>query len=98
MRHFLNNVTGSIPSLVVGVVAFLIACIVGVLIFYKLNYALYFSVSGVGKGAQTAFNSSFDSLNATANSVWTLAPVVGLVLIAGAIIATILMFSGGQQQ
>jgi len=88
-----------IPGLVVGVVAFLIAVIVGLMIWYKTDAAVinsFGSRAGVGT-SYVGFNSSILAINNTANSTWTLAPIVGLVLIAGVIIATILMFAGGKK-
>jgi len=91
----LKNNEASIPGLVVGVVAFLIAVIIGLMIWYKINASLAGATTftSLPSGARAAWNST----NTTANSTWTLAPIVGLVLIAGVIIATILMFAGGKR-
>ena len=87
--------TANVPALVVGVVAFLIATVVGLMMWYKIDAALASSTTftALPAGARAAWNST----NTTANSTWTLAPIVGLVLIAGVIIATIIMFAGGKQ-
>lgn len=94
MKKLLRDTEGSgIPALVVGVVAFLIAVIIGLMIWYKIDASLAGSTTftALPAGARAAWNST----NTTANSTWTLAPIVGLVLIAGVIIATIMMFAGG---
>lgn len=90
-----NKAMSGIPGLVVGVVAFLIAVVIGLMIWYKIDASLAASTtfSSLPSGARAAWNST----NTTANSTWTLAPIVGLVLIAGVIIATIIMFAGGKK-
>jgi len=96
MKKLLNNTDGmtGIPGLVVAVVAFLIAVVIGLMMWYKIDAALASSTTftALPSGARAAWNST----NTTANSTWTLAPIVGLVLIAGVIIATIMMFAGGR--
>jgi hypothetical protein len=91
----LKDENASIPGLVIGVVAFLIAVIVGLMIWYKIDSSLANATTftALPAGARAAWNST----NTTANSTWTLAPIVGLVLIAGVIIATIMMFAGGKK-
>lgn len=97
MKHLLKNqkAVSGIPALVVGVVAFLIAVIIGLMIWYKIDASLASATTftSLPAGARAAWNST----NTTANSTWTLAPIVGLVLIAGVIIATILMFAGSKR-
>lgn len=93
MRLLKDNLAMSgVPGLVVGVVAFLIAVIIGLMIWYKIDTAVLTN-PGLPAGGVTAAA----SINTTANSVWTLAPIVGLVLVAGVIIGTIIMFAGGKQ-
>lgn len=101
MKQLLKNNYAAgmgIPYVVVGVVAFLIAVIIGVMIWYKTNSAIFtifkFPYDGT---AHTAANATYAAVNTTANSTWTLAPIVGLVLVAGVIIATIMMFAGGHK-
>jgi hypothetical protein len=85
---------GFVIETVIAVVAFLIAVIIGVLIWYKTDTALVAAGwSGMPAGGHTVWNST----NTTANSVWTLFPVVGLVLIAGVIIGTIMIFGSGRK-
>ncbi len=87
-----NDADMGIPYMVVGVVAFLIAVIIGLMVWYKIDTSILTN-PGFPAGAVTAAA----SINTTANSVWTLAPIVGLVLIAGVIIGTIMMFAGGKR-
>jgi hypothetical protein len=95
MKSILKDTTANVPALVVGAVAFLIATIVGLMLWYKIDAALAGATTftTLPTGARAAWNST----NTTANSTWTLAPIVALVLIAGIIIATIIMFAGGRQ-
>ena len=89
----------SVPGVVIGVVAFLIAVVIGLMMWYKIDGAVINALgSRAGVGTSFAgFNTTITAINTTANSTWTLAPIVGLVLIAGVIIATIIMFAGGKQ-
>lgn len=94
MRSLLKDNTGVVGA-ITAVVAFLIAVIVGILIWYKIDTAMVASTySTLPVSAKAAWNST----NATANSVWGLLPVVGLVLVAGVIIGTIMVFSRGNGQ
>lgn len=96
MRSLLKcrEAMSGIPALMVGVVAFLIAVVIGLMIWYKVDASLASATTftALPSGARAAWNTT----NTTANSTWTLAPIVGLVLIAGVIIATIMMFAGGK--
>lgn len=96
MRKLLGNINANIPGLVVGVIALLIAVVIGLMIWYKTNTALFTTFKYPYAGVPyTAQNATYANINTTANSVWTLAPIIALVLIAGVIIATIMMFAGG---
>ena len=93
MKLFKNNsAMAGIPAAMVGVVALLIAIVIGVMIWYKVDASLASATTftALPTGARAAWNST----NTTANSVWTLAPIIGLVVIAGVIISVILMFAG----
>ena len=93
MKLFKNNsAMMGIPAAMVGVVALLIAIVIGVMIWYKVDASLASATTftALPTGARAAWNST----NTTANSVWTLAPIIGLVVIAGVIISVILMFAG----
>ena len=94
MKLLKMNEDGFIAGTVIAVMAFLIAVIIGVLIWYKIDAAMVTAAwSTMPTGAKTVWNST----NTTANSVWTLFPIVGLVLIAGVIIGTIMIFGQGKK-
>ena len=91
----MRNEEANIPAIMTGVVGFMIAVIIGLMIWYKVDQSLATATTftSLPAGARAAWNST----NTTANSTWTLAPIVGLVLIAGVIIATIMMFASGKK-
>jgi hypothetical protein len=74
-------------GMVGAVIAVLVSIIVGILIYYKIAG----SINGLpGAGVTAAAN-----VNATANTVFTLAPIVGIVMIAGIILAIVTNFGRG---
>jgi hypothetical protein len=85
------------------VITTLIAIVVGVMIWYKLNTAIFGSAVRAKVATDTAaFNASratelavWNSTNATANTVWTLFPIVCIVLIAGIVLAVVMGFGRG---
>ena len=93
MRNLLKNRHAESPAAMVGVViAGLVSIVIGVLIWYKMNSAIYVA-NGSVKGAQGAV---WNTSNASANTIWTLFPIVAIVLIAGVILAVVMGF--GRQQ
>ena len=97
MRKLLNENHGVVQYLI-SAIAGLIAVIIGVLIWFKTDGAL---VNGFGSRAGTGtsyagFNSTITSINTSANSIWTLFPIVAIVVIA-AIILMVIMAFGGQR-
>ena len=95
MKKLLRNTSGSAQMIGV-VIAGLVAIIVGVMIWYKINHSLYYSWLGVGTGTHDAINSTWTNVNTTANSIWTLFPIVAIVVIAGVILGIVMGF--GRQQ
>jgi len=95
MKKLLGNTSGSAQMIGV-VIAGLVAIIVGVMIWYKINNSLYYSWLGVGTGAHAAINSTWAGVNTTANSIWTMFPIVAIVVIAGVILSIVMGF--GRQQ
>lgn len=104
LRKFLSRTDGD--ATVIGVViAALVAIIVGVLIWYKINTAIYTSM-GVplqSAGASAGDNATrimltgvTNTTNATANTIWTLFPIVAIVLIAGIILTIVMAFGRGK--
>ena len=71
-----------------GVVAILISIIVGILVYYKIVGSMP-TLPAAGVTAAAAVNS-------TANTVFTLMPIVAIVTIAGIILAVVMGF--GRQQ
>lgn len=80
-----------------AVIAGLIAIIIGVLVWYKINSAVFASFKmPYGAGPYLAQNTTYATINTTANTVWTLFPIVAIVVIAGVILAIVMGF--GRQQ
>lgn len=72
-----------------GVVALLVAIVVGVLVWFKIDAAMVSAAySTLPAGAKAAWNST----NTTANTVLTLMPVVAIVMIAGVILYVVSAF------
>ena len=74
-----------------AVVAGLVAIIIGVLVWFKLDAALVTATGGMTTlptGARAAWNTT----NSTANTVWTLMPIIAIVIIAGVILAVVMGF------
>lgn len=80
----------AIARVVGGLVALLVAIIIGVLVFYAVNDALAFS----DDTARAAAAATWTNVNSTANTVWTLLPIIGIVVIAGIILAVVIGFGG----
>lgn len=69
------------------VVALMISISIGVLVFYKLNQAIV-----TAGGTADNIGDIFNSTNATALTVWTLLPIIAIVIIAGVVLATVMGF------
>ena len=81
-------------AMIGAVVALLVAIAVGVLIWYKLNTSLHDAALNNGH-PMVAANATWATLNTTANTIWTLFPIVGIVVIAGIILAIVMNFGRG---
>lgn len=80
------------PASMVGVVvAGLVSIIVGVLIWYKINGAVT-----SGTGTTPAIRALYNGSNASASTVWTLFPIVAVVVVASIVLAVVMGF--GRQQ
>ena len=93
MMNILRNKEGD-AGIIGGVVALLVAIIVGVLVWYKINGA----VTGSGfdySAANVLAHESFNATNTSAATIWTLFPIVGIVMIAGIILAIVTNFGRG---
>lgn len=87
MRSLLKDNHG-FAQYIGAVVAILVVIVVGLVVYYK--------IAGSINGLPAAGVTAAASVNTTANSVFTLAPITALVLIASIIIGAILMFAGGK--
>ena len=94
MRQLLHNnkaqgVGGG--AMIGSVVALMVSIVVGLLIWYKINAG----VVGVGGANGVAARALFNTSNTTSNTIWTLMPIVGIVMIAGIILAIVTNFGRG---
>ena len=80
---------------IVVAVTTMIGIAVCVLIWYKLNASLYTGKAVTG-WATPGMNTTWASINTTANSVWTLAPIIAIVVMAGIILAVVMGFGRNQ--
>ena len=76
-------------GMVGAVVAVLVSIIVGLLVYYKIASSI--SPTGIPAAGLTAMG----NVNTTANTVFTLAPIVAIVMIAGVILAIVTNFGKG---
>jgi hypothetical protein len=76
------------------VVALMVTIIIGVLVWYKINTAMYAAIVVTGT-SQTAINATWSTVNTTANTIWTLFPIVAIVIIAGIILIIVTNFGRG---
>jgi len=83
MRSILKN-EGAFAAAVGGVIAILVSIIVGILVYYK--------IAGSVNGLPAAGVTAAANVNTTANTVFTLAPIVGIVMIAGIILGVVMGF------
>jgi RsiW-degrading membrane proteinase PrsW (M82 family) len=108
MKPILNDTNADLAggAVMMGViVSTLIAIVIGVLIWYQINGAIYTqavlaprtiastTAYNVSRAAQTAL---WNSTNASANTIWALFPIICIVLIAGVVLAIVMGF--GRQQ
>lgn len=91
----LRNKEGS-AAMIGVVIAGLVSIIVGVMIWYKINTAIFAAGPGSMTGPRVALNTTYASVNTSANTIWTLFPIVAIVVIAGVILAIVMGF--GRQQ
>ena len=97
MKNLLKNNHAEGAATMVGVViAGLVSIIVGVLIWYKINNAVFTAAQPSAKGTTAWSNivGAFNSTNASANTIWTLFPLVAIVVVAGIILAVVMGYGG----
>ena len=100
-RELLVKEEGSAQMIGV-VVALLVSIIIGVLIWYKINAAVYAAnglpaVATDRTAAQNATFATWLGVNTTANTILTLFPIVAIVIVAGIILAIVMNFGRGQR-
>lgn len=89
---FLRN-NEAIAQAIGGMVALLVAIIIGVLVFYSVNDGITFSqTGGIPAGGTTASRATWNQTNSTAGTVWTLVPIVAIVMIASIILGVVMAF------
>lgn len=74
-----------IAAAVGGVIAVLVSISIGILVYYKV-------IVSIGGGGSAAQVTALAGVNTTAQTVFTLAPIVGIVMIAGIILAVVMGF------
>lgn len=84
MRKTLLKNEAGIAGAVGGIIALLVSIVVGLMIYYK--------IAGSLKDLPTAGVTAAAGVNTTANTVFTLAPIVGIVMIASLILAVVMGF------
>lgn len=78
-----------------AIVAIMLTIMVCIMIYWKLSTPLS---EALGTGAVgVAAHKLTNNTNTTANSIFTLAPIVGIVLIAGVILGIVMRFGAGKE-
>jgi hypothetical protein len=85
MKLFHND--HAYAGMVGAVIAVLVSISVGILVYYK--------IAGSINGLPAAGVTAAAAVNTTANTVFTLAPIVGIVMIAGVILGVVMNFGRG---
>ncbi|GAG55177.1 unnamed protein product [marine sediment metagenome] len=85
MLNWLKNEDNAFSEVMGGMIALLVAIIIGVLVYYSVVGGLALSSTAYGSAATDALNNT----NATASTVFTLLPIVAIVMIAGIILAVV---------
>ena len=99
MKTIWRNQNHGSAQMIGTVVALLVAIAVGVLVWYKMNPLIAEQVySGITNRSSASFNASMDAytaINTSADTIWTLFPIVGIVIIAGIILVIVTNFGRG---
>lgn len=81
-------------KVLLAVVTLLIAIIIGVLVWNEINGSLGYEIDSTA-ARKTTYNSAWGDLNDTAVSIFGLAPIIGIVLVAAIILGVITRFGSG---
>ena len=87
LRSIWNKAEDGYAALIGGVVAVLVTILVGVLVYYKI--AGNMGITGTQAVAAAA------QVNTTASTVFTLAPIIGIVMIASIVLMIVTNFGTG---
>ena len=86
------------------IISTLIAIVIGVLIWYKINLSMFTAGTPDAPtiASTAAYNLSYraqinlwNTTNASANTIWGLFPIICIVLIAGVVLAIVMGFGRG---
>ena len=94
MQKFWHNDNAD-AGMIGGIIALLVSIIIGVLIWYKIN-PLIFTANYVAGKNQNAINTTWAAVNASANTSFTLMPIVAIVVVASVILMVVTGFGRGQ--
>ena len=89
MRKFFSDDNAFVEA-ITAVIATLVAIVIGVLIYYKLSGSIM-----SGTGTTVAVRALYNNTNTTASTVWTLMPIIAVVMVAGIILAIVTNFGRG---
>ena len=87
---FINDTdafTIGMSGLIAGVIALMIGIAIGVLVFYKINTSI-----ATGSTAGAAIHTQ---VNTSMQTVWTLMPIVAIIVIASIMIGVVTKFGSG---
>jgi len=82
-------------SVIGSVIALLVAIIIGVMVWYRINTSMFGAARAPAGVATLGMNNTWAAVNTSANTVWTLFPIVAIVVIAGIILAIVSNFGRG---
>jgi hypothetical protein len=86
MQLFKRNEDGSIA---------MVGALVGILLTVVVCVVIYYKVAGSINGLPAAGLTAAAAVNTTAGTVFTLAPIIAIVIIASVILGAIMKFGGG---
>jgi hypothetical protein len=91
---FLNDEHASVGMALGAVIALLVSILVGILIYYKIAASSSTSFTA-NTAADRATRLLLNGTNTTSGTVFTLSPIIGIVMIAGIILAIVTRFGQG---
>jgi len=86
-RKFIEDTDGVSAGLVGGLVALLITIVVGILVYWQLSGSITLT--------SDAANTSRDGVNTMASTVFSLLPIIALVVVASIILGVVVGFGRG---